>query len=261
MPPRDKRPLGGLRETSSCSRRSATSTPPRAPTAPRACTPDARPPGSPGRRKRVARLVRREDLSELKGGVGERRRSASRESPLRPTGAARVDIRPRATASGSPTSPTCAPGRAGSTWRPGSTATPGAASDGRSPTTCGRSSSSTRCRWRSLAGGPEPGLVHHSDHGSQYVSLAMGEHLREAGIETSMGSKGSALDNAIVASFFDAQARARQPLLVADQGRARVALFEWIEAFYNRSRLHTTLGNHSPRSSRDSPSPRQRKRL
>ena len=49
---------------------------------------------------------------------------------------------------------------------------------------------------------PGPGLVHHSDHGGQYVSLAMGEHLREAGIDISMGSKGSALDNAVIESFF-----------------------------------------------------------
>jgi len=44
--------------------------------------------------------------------------------------------------------------------------------------------------------------VHHSDHGSRYVSLAMGEHLREAGIDVSMGVKGSALDNAVIESFF-----------------------------------------------------------
>jgi hypothetical protein len=49
---------------------------------------------------------------------------------------------------------------------------------------------------------PQPGLVHHSDHGSQYVSLVFGEHVREAAIDVSMGSKGSALDNAVVESFF-----------------------------------------------------------
>ncbi len=49
---------------------------------------------------------------------------------------------------------------------------------------------------------PEAGLVHHSDRGSQYVSLAMGNRLREAGIDTSMGEKGSPLDNAVAESFF-----------------------------------------------------------
>jgi len=48
----------------------------------------------------------------------------------------------------------------------------------------------------------EAGLIHHPDRGSQYVSLAMGSHLREAGIDTSMGSKGSPLDNAGAESFF-----------------------------------------------------------
>ena len=94
---------------------------------------------------------------------------------------------------------------------------------------------------------PARGLVHHSDHGSQYVSLAMGEHLREAGIETSMGEKGSALDNAVVESFFatlkrELVNRYSWPTKVD----ARVALFEWIEAFYNRTRIHTRLGNYVP---------------
>ena len=94
---------------------------------------------------------------------------------------------------------------------------------------------------------PGPGLVHHSDHGSQYVSLAMGEHLREAGIETSMGEKGSALDNAVVESFFSTLKRElvnRYPW--PTKANARVAIFEWIEAFYNRQRIHTTLGNYAP---------------
>ncbi len=94
---------------------------------------------------------------------------------------------------------------------------------------------------------PEPGLIHHSDHGSQYVSLAFGAHLREAGIETSMGSKGSALDNAVAESFF---ASLKKDLINRyswpTKADARVATFEWIEAFYNRTRLHSTLGNLSP---------------
>jgi len=90
----------------------------------------------------------------------------------------------------------------------------------------------------------------------------MGEHLKEAGIETSMGSKGSALDNAVVESFFSTLKRELvNRYSWPTKADARVPLFEWIEAFYNRTRLHTTLGNYPPRSLRTSPSPRQRKRL
>jgi transposase InsO family protein len=49
---------------------------------------------------------------------------------------------------------------------------------------------------------PEPGLVHHSDQGSQYVSLGFGQSARDAGIAISMGSKGDAYDNAVAESFF-----------------------------------------------------------
>jgi putative transposase len=94
---------------------------------------------------------------------------------------------------------------------------------------------------------PGSGLVHHSDHGSQYISLAMGEHLREAGIETSMGSKGSALDNAVVESFFSTLKRELvNRYSWPTKADARVAIFEWIEAFYNRQRIHTTLGYYAP---------------
>ena len=94
---------------------------------------------------------------------------------------------------------------------------------------------------------PGPGLVHHSDHGSQYVSLAMGEHLREAGIDVSMGSKGSALDNAVIESFFSTLKRELvNRYSWPTRADARAAIFEWIEVFYNRQRLHTTLGNYAP---------------
>lgn len=94
---------------------------------------------------------------------------------------------------------------------------------------------------------PEPGLVHHSDRGSQYVSLAMGEHLKEAGIDVSMGAKGSAYDNAVIESFFSTLKRELvNRYSWPTKADARVAIFEWVEAFYNRVRLHTTLGNYAP---------------
>jgi putative transposase len=99
---------------------------------------------------------------------------------------------------------------------------------------------------------PKPGLVHHSDRGSQYVSLAMGEHLREAGIETSMGSKGSALDNAVAESFFSTLKRELvNRYSWPTKADARAAIFEWIEVFYNRQRLHTTLNYASPQEFED----------
>lgn len=94
---------------------------------------------------------------------------------------------------------------------------------------------------------PEPGLIHHSDHGSQYTSLAFGQRLENAGLLGSMGTVGDALDHAMAESFFATleterfnrqQWSARQPL--------RSAIFEDIEAFYNRRRLHSALDYESP---------------
>jgi len=94
---------------------------------------------------------------------------------------------------------------------------------------------------------PHPGLVHHSDQGSQYVSLRFGERCREIGIHRSMGSKGDCFDNAVAESFF---ATLEKDLLrrrsLATRQEARTAVFDYIEAFYNPIRLHSTLGYRSP---------------
>jgi putative transposase len=94
---------------------------------------------------------------------------------------------------------------------------------------------------------PQPGLVHHSDQGSQYVSLRFGERCREIGIHRSMGSKGDCFDNAVAESFF---ATLEKDLLrrrsFATRQEARTAVFDYIEAFYNPIRLHSTLGYLSP---------------
>ncbi len=94
---------------------------------------------------------------------------------------------------------------------------------------------------------PSAGLVHHSDQGSQYVSLVFGKRCREAGIDVSMGAKGSALDNAVCESFFGSL---KKELVRGrswpTRSEARSALFEWIEGWYNRRRLHSTLGYRSP---------------
>jgi putative transposase len=94
---------------------------------------------------------------------------------------------------------------------------------------------------------PEPGLVHHSDQGSQYVALVFGQSLRAAGIAQSMGSKGDCFDNAAIESY---HATLEKDLLRRRSFRtkqeARTALFDYIESFYNRERLHSTLGYRSP---------------
>jgi len=94
---------------------------------------------------------------------------------------------------------------------------------------------------------PAPGLVHHSDQGSQYVSLVFGEHCREIGIHRSMGSTGDCFDNAVAESFF---ATLEKDLLgrrsFATRQEARTAVFDYIETFYNPIRLHSTLDYRSP---------------
>ncbi len=94
---------------------------------------------------------------------------------------------------------------------------------------------------------PGDGLVHHSDHGAQYTSLAFGRRLRESGIAASMGSIGDCYDNAMAESFF---ATLETELLDrsgwASPAEAKAAVFEYIEVFYNRIRRHSSLGNLSP---------------
>jgi putative transposase len=94
---------------------------------------------------------------------------------------------------------------------------------------------------------PAAGLVHHSDHGCQYTSLAFGQRLREAGILPSMGSVGDCYDNAVAESFFatlKVELLHRQPW--PTQVAARLAIFEYVEVWYNRQRRHSTLAYATP---------------
>jgi putative transposase len=82
---------------------------------------------------------------------------------------------------------------------------------------------------------PTAGLIHHSDQGVQYTSLSFGKQLEEADIVPSMGSVGSAYDNAMAESFVatlktELLYRASWPTRVC----ARTATFEYLEGFYNR---------------------------
>lgn len=93
----------------------------------------------------------------------------------------------------------------------------------------------------------QPGLVHHSDRGAQYASHAYRALLTSYGIQASMSRRGDCYDNAPVESFFATLKREGiQGQLFATRQAAKLALFEYIEVFYNRSRLHSSLGYHSP---------------
>jgi putative transposase len=91
------------------------------------------------------------------------------------------------------------------------------------------------------------GVIHHSDQGSQYTSIEFGQRCRQAGVRPSMGSVGDAYDNAMCESFF---ATLECELLdrhrFKNQAEARMAVFAFIEGFYNRRRRHSAIGYLSP---------------
>jgi putative transposase len=90
-------------------------------------------------------------------------------------------------------------------------------------------------------------VVHHSDQGSQYASVAFGKRCREAGVRPSMGSVGDAYDNAMAESFFATlECELLDRRRFKTQAEARMAVFEFIEGFYNPRRRHSSLGYLSP---------------
>jgi putative transposase len=94
---------------------------------------------------------------------------------------------------------------------------------------------------------PEPGLIHHSDQGSQYTALIFGQRCHQAGIDRSMGARGCALDNAVSEAFFASLKKEKLNRRAwPTRQAARNAVFAWIEGWYNRRRLHSTLGYLSP---------------
>lgn len=94
---------------------------------------------------------------------------------------------------------------------------------------------------------PAPGLIHHSDRGSQYTALAFGDRLRERGLMPSMGRTGDAYDNALIESFFatlKSELESGQPW--PTRQAARTAVFDYLECWYNPQRRHSALGYLSP---------------
>ena len=94
---------------------------------------------------------------------------------------------------------------------------------------------------------PDHGLLHHSDRGSQYASGEYQKLLRSKGMIGSMSRKGNCWDNAVVESFFSAlKTELVHHRQFESRRRAQLEIFDYIEVFYNRQRLHSALGYQSP---------------
>jgi putative transposase len=94
---------------------------------------------------------------------------------------------------------------------------------------------------------PCVGLLHHSDRGTQYACHEYRRLLEVNGITSSMSRKGNCWDNAVVESFFRSlktELIFHEDFLTREQARRQI--FDWIEVFYNRKRLHSTLGYLAP---------------
>jgi putative transposase len=91
------------------------------------------------------------------------------------------------------------------------------------------------------------GVIHHSDHGCQYTSWAFGKRCRDAGVRPSLGSVGDAYDNAMCESFFATlECELLDRRKFTTQAEARMAVFDFIEGFYNPRRRHSALDYESP---------------
>lgn len=90
-------------------------------------------------------------------------------------------------------------------------------------------------------------VIHHSDHGSQYTSLAFGKRCEVLGIRQSMGSVGDGYDNALAESFLAShECELIDRSSFRTHADARVAVFDSIEGWYNPHRRHSALGQVSP---------------
>ena len=90
-------------------------------------------------------------------------------------------------------------------------------------------------------------VIHHSDQGSQYTSVAFGLRCKEAGVRPSMGSVGDAYDNAMCESFFATlECELFDRRKFRTKAEARMAVFQFIEGWYNPGRRHSALGYQSP---------------
>lgn len=94
---------------------------------------------------------------------------------------------------------------------------------------------------------PGPGLLHHSDRGGQYACNEYRERLEKLGVEVSMSRRGNCFDNAPMESFYSTlKTEWLHHRRFATRAQARSSLFDYLELFYNRKRLHSSLGYRSP---------------
>ena len=90
-------------------------------------------------------------------------------------------------------------------------------------------------------------VIHHSDHGCQYTAISFGQRCRQAGARPSRGSVGDCYDNALCESFFATlECELLDRFRFRNQAEARMAVFDYIEGWYNRHRRHSGLGYLSP---------------
>lgn len=96
---------------------------------------------------------------------------------------------------------------------------------------------------------PAMGAIHHSDQGSQYISKLYQQQLQDVGLTASMSRKGMPYDNAVMESFVASlKHELTHHQAFPDRDSARIQIFQYIEIFYNRKRLHSSLGCQSPDS-------------
>ncbi len=94
---------------------------------------------------------------------------------------------------------------------------------------------------------PAAGLIHHSDHGSQYTSFVFGQRCQEAGIVPSMGTVGDAYDNALAESFFATlECELIDRECFETREIARTKIFDYLETWYNPRRRHSSIDYLSP---------------
>ena len=92
-------------------------------------------------------------------------------------------------------------------------------------------------------------VIHHSDQGCQYTSLAFGQRCQEAGVAQSMGSVGDCYDNALAESFFATlECELIDRRRFRNHAAAKQAIFEFIEGWYNPRRRHSALGQQAPKT-------------
>jgi transposase InsO family protein len=213
------------------------------------------------RRHRVARLMRDNGLKALQKAATRRRRTATMAAPSPPISSIRILPVPAPIRSGAPTSVTSGRLKAGSTWRSCLISTPGALSPSRRRFAClpgNRWATSDRLKkdlalnalQRAIAlREPSPGLIQHTDRGSQYCSHDYQRLLKAHGIIPSMSDKGNGHDNAMVETVFKT---IKNELVwrttFQTRAAAELALGRYIDGFDNPRRRHSALGYKSPAS-------------